>query len=475
MKGLAASLVVGLGGLQPCARERAWLRLHRPGGVILFSRNIKDINQLIELCDSLHELVPGLEICADHEGGAVSHLAAAVGRPPAAWGLGLLDDPELTQAVHRETGARLRAAGIDRILGPVADVLTEPGNPVIGARAFGADPQLVARHVSAAVAGYRQAGLTVCAKHWPGHGHTRQDTHDTGAGNPPEDPAAAALPFTAAITAGADAVMIGHLPVGPAGEVATLAAGFLERTRRLLAPAGGPVLLFADDLTMGALRGPMLGRGIPAPDGSAAGLVEPGDLSVSWLEAPRRAGCDRLLLRGIPWGALPLVSGLPPQGAGATAGPGAKIDLPPAPSWPEARQRLRNRQAAGFADRSESLVWLDLSLGDRWWQAAGSGEGNRRRLEDQLAAGFASVEPMAGSSRRGSCRRLLVTSYRPWRPTPEQTSALARILAPEGAALVLGHPQLARALERILPAGWRLGALFDICAEDLAGAPAAKL
>jgi beta-N-acetylhexosaminidase len=148
---LARHLVVGLAGAELSDAERGWLAHYQPAGVILFSRNCFTYSQLSSLCVDLRELVPGLEIMADHEGGPVSQLARAVGRPPVPWALGVLDDVGLTARVHAETGRRLQAAGITRILAPVVDVLTVAENPVIGARAFGARESLVTRHTVAAV------------------------------------------------------------------------------------------------------------------------------------------------------------------------------------------------------------------------------------------------------------------------------------------------------------------------------------
>ena len=108
LSALARRLVVGLAGSWPTARERNWLQRWRPAGVILFSRNVTSSAQLTALCRLLHDDLPGLEIVSDHEGGAVSQLAAAAGRPPAAWSLGVLDDLSLTRRVHRETGERCR-------------------------------------------------------------------------------------------------------------------------------------------------------------------------------------------------------------------------------------------------------------------------------------------------------------------------------------------------------------------------------
>ncbi len=75
------------------------------------------------------------------------------------------------------SGRQARAAGVDLVLAPVLDVNSEPDNPVIGVRSFGADPGLVARHGVAFVRGLQDAGVLGCAKHFPGHGATRVDSH----------------------------------------------------------------------------------------------------------------------------------------------------------------------------------------------------------------------------------------------------------------------------------------------------------
>ena len=70
-----------------------------------------------------------------------------------------------------------RRAGIDVVLAPVVDVNSEPDNPVIGVRSFGAETGLVARHGAAFVRGVQAQGVAACAKHFPGHGATRTDSH----------------------------------------------------------------------------------------------------------------------------------------------------------------------------------------------------------------------------------------------------------------------------------------------------------
>ena len=166
--------LVGLAGTRLTEVEAETLASSRVAGVLLFPRNVQDGDQLARLCLDVREAGhESLVIAADHEGGNVSVLANAIGRPPSALTLGIADDPDLTRRVHEVTARRARAVGIDLLLAPVADLYV-PGNPVIATRAFGTDPHQVARHVSAAIAGLHDGGVAACVKHWPGHGRPRR-------------------------------------------------------------------------------------------------------------------------------------------------------------------------------------------------------------------------------------------------------------------------------------------------------------
>ena len=122
----------------------------------------------------------------------------------------------LTTQVAASIGADLAAVGIDLDFAPVADVNTNPMNPIIGIRSFGADPELVARHVAAYVSGLQSQGVAACAKHFPGHGDTETDSHlelpvvhhdlDTFVRT-------ALPPFRAAIAAGVASIMTAHIVV----------------------------------------------------------------------------------------------------------------------------------------------------------------------------------------------------------------------------------------------------------------------
>jgi hypothetical protein len=494
---LARRLVVGLEGHWPSARETGWLRAWQPAGVLLFARNVRDGTQLTALCRRLHALLPpGGEIMADHEGGAVSVLAEAIGRPPAPFGLGLLGDEELTECVHAETGRLLRVVGVDRVLAPCADVLSEPRNPVIGARAFGDEPVLVARHVAAAVAGLGRGGVAVCLKHWPGHGGTRTDTHEQAAlgGSGLHDE-----PFAAGLRAGADGVLVGHMIIEEGGgdRPACLDQRILEGARTLGLECGRPGLrLLSDDVTMGALI-PALGPSLAGQERFAPparpGLLDPALLPLEWFLAIAAGGCDLLLCRAIPWLAFPL-----PAPGGHATGDAEPPDQPAGAAmtgiaaYREARQRLGVLAAtATGSPRGRRVLWLDASAGDRWGgserlanlltaAAPTLGMSITRVPADQLSA----VQPCAALTRLdgdGADRPalLLVTAHRPLAPAIlealtdwlDRERLRQRLSSAQKASrrlpcLALGHPSLRWDLATVLAAA--PGYLPDVRAADLA-------
>jgi beta-N-acetylhexosaminidase len=178
------------------------------GGVVLFARNVS--GELTDLCAELGDEVL---IAIDEEGGDVTRLEAERGSSfPGNLALGAVDDVVLTERVAAAIGGELASVGVNVNLAPVADANTNPANPIVGVRAFGSDPRLVARHVAAYVRGMQSVGVAACAKHFPGHGDTSGDSHlelPTVEG----DLEAALLPFRAAIEAGVRCIMPGHLLV----------------------------------------------------------------------------------------------------------------------------------------------------------------------------------------------------------------------------------------------------------------------
>ena len=234
------------------------------GGVCLFPSNTAGGPERVRrLTASVHGASPYAVVAVDEEGGDVTRLHTATGSPaPGCAVLGAVDDVEATRATGYAIGGELAAVGIDLDLAPVADVNSNPANPIIGVRSFGSDPRLVARHVAAWTEGLQRAGVAACAKHFPGHGDTALDSHTAlPSVDAPVDVLAARelVPFEAAVAAGTAAVMTSHvlLPALDPRLPATLSPVVLALLRERLGFAG---LIVTDALDMDAVADR---RGIP--------------------------------------------------------------------------------------------------------------------------------------------------------------------------------------------------------------------
>jgi beta-N-acetylhexosaminidase len=210
----AGCLLASFPGHQAPDWIRRWLE-RGLGGIVLFADNVRDGEQVAEVTGGLRGEQPNLVVAIDEEGGDVTRLEADSGSSyPGNLALGSVDDVELTRAVAGAIADELRAAGVTLNLAPVADVNSNPRNPVIGVRSFGSQPELVARHVAAFVTGTQERGVAACAKHFPGHGDTAVDSHldlPTVDSDRDELVAGPLLPFRAAVEAGVAAIMTAHI------------------------------------------------------------------------------------------------------------------------------------------------------------------------------------------------------------------------------------------------------------------------
>lgn len=198
---------------------RGMLAQYPVGGVVLFGKNLTGPKQLAAFTAELHGAgKTPLLIAVDEEGGTVARLANhdAFDDLPDYPGAAEVAQ-EGTDAVYEMSaaiGGYLTQYGIDLDFAPVADVNTNPDNPVIGERAFSDDAQQAAEMVTAAVEGFHDAGVLCCLKHYPGHGDTAEDSHKALAVTPKswqELLACELVPFRAGVEAGADLVMAGHI------------------------------------------------------------------------------------------------------------------------------------------------------------------------------------------------------------------------------------------------------------------------
>jgi beta-N-acetylhexosaminidase len=207
------------------------------GGVLLFADNVPLAGEL-----------GGVLVAIDEEGGDVTRLDVPA---PGNLALGVLDDVELTEEVAAEIARQCASAGVNVNLAPVADVNVDDQNAAIGVRSFGADVDLVARHTAAYVRGTQREGVAACAKHFPGHGHTREDSHKE-LPTLEADLAEPLRPFVAAIEAGVAAIMTAHIRVPALDDApATLSRVVLHDLLR--AELGFDGLVITDALEMGAI------------------------------------------------------------------------------------------------------------------------------------------------------------------------------------------------------------------------------
>jgi beta-N-acetylhexosaminidase len=213
-------LLAGFEGRSPPREILDLLEKQQLGGVILFARNSESAEQVFALTSELQARARAaghrypLLVAIDHENGMVQRLGDWVTLFPGNMALAATDSAALVQAISAAAGRELLALGINLNLAPVLDINTNAANPVIGVRAFGDDPEQVARLGVAAVRGYLQASIVCCVKHFPGHGDTATDSHLAL----PQLPhgwerliSCELLPFARALAAGAPCVMVGHL------------------------------------------------------------------------------------------------------------------------------------------------------------------------------------------------------------------------------------------------------------------------
>jgi beta-N-acetylhexosaminidase len=233
---------------------------HRLGGVIYLENNIVSADQVRRFSSGLQasavaDVGIGLLVAVDQEGGRVSRLDDEVTSfPPASTMTG--DAAEVESASY-VTGQQVQEQGINVVLAPVADVV-EDGSSFIGDRSFGSDPVVVAEMVTAAVQGLQRSGVAAAVKHWPGHGATPVDSHESL----PSVEVDRALwdrrervPFEQAIAADVAIVLVGHVALpqlAGTNDPATISPQLIDGLLRDDLGFGGVVM--TDALNMGAVN-----------------------------------------------------------------------------------------------------------------------------------------------------------------------------------------------------------------------------
>ena len=229
-----------------------------------------------------------LLVAADFEWGTGMRLDEGTSFP-SAMAIAATGDPKLAYTTGKITALEARAAGIQWIFAPDADVNDNPDNPIINIRSYGEDPQSVAEYVAQFVRGVEENGALATAKHFPGHGDVSVDSHlslPVVPGNRAELETTELVPFRAAIAADTSSIMPGHLAVPALDPEANL-----------------PATLSSKMLT-GVLRNEMNFHGLIVTDamgmGGITSLAPPGEAAVRAVEA----GADVLLMPPVPDAAI---------------------------------------------------------------------------------------------------------------------------------------------------------------------------
>ena len=312
-------------------------RIQHPltGGVILFSRNYQNREQLTALTAAIHDARPGILIAADHEGGRVQRFRSdGFTRLPAMRKLGELWDQDVLQSVKAATdvgyvlAAELRACGIDLSFTPVLD-LDYGTSGVIGDRAFHHDPRTVTLLAKSLNHGLALAGMANCGKHFPGHGFVEADSH---VAIPVDERSLDEIIKDDAAPYGwsgmsLSAVMPAHV-IYP--QVDSQAAGFSKKWLSLLREElGFRGMIFSDDLSM---------EGASIEGGVVAGA-----------HAALEAGCDMILICNSPGKADVLLEQVDldrmPDAAKSAARLQALVPTGTFPSWDTLQQDARYQTA----------------------------------------------------------------------------------------------------------------------------------
>jgi beta-N-acetylhexosaminidase len=256
-------ILMGLGGEILTPEECQTIQQVMPGGIVFHGDNVSNPDQLrhlisdIKSCAVTTSGIP-LFFAIDHEGQFINRFESGMMTLfPSAQALGATNNPDYAYQVAFASGQELSSAGINMVLGPVADVLTNYDNTVIGERSFGSDPQQVGLFVAQSVRGYREAGLISVLKHFPGHGGTSIDSHQSL----PVDTASPDLlskiyfpPFFQGLNAGSPVVMMGHIAlphIDSTNMPASLSPLIVDTLRDQLGFDG---VVITDALNMGALQ-----------------------------------------------------------------------------------------------------------------------------------------------------------------------------------------------------------------------------
>lgn len=258
-------LALSFSGTSLDEETRSRIEELKPGGLILYGKNVESLSQVRSLLSHIRETVRldvPLMVAVDQEGGTVARIRGHGADFPGNMALGATGDPDLAERQGFIMGRQLKSLGIDLDYAPVVDVNSNPSNPIIGVRSFGDDVAEASSMGASMIKGFSRARMGCSAKHFPGHGDVDIDSH---LGLPVLDRSLESMrslelpPFRSAVEAGVPAVMTAHIVVPSlTGELpATLSPGAISLLREELGFEG---VVLSDSMGMRAISN---GWGVP--------------------------------------------------------------------------------------------------------------------------------------------------------------------------------------------------------------------
>jgi beta-N-acetylhexosaminidase len=324
--------MIDVAGTELTAEDREVLKHPLVGGVILFTRNYRDPVQLTALVAAIHAArSPALIVAVDQEGGRVQRFRSGFSVLPPARRIGhQFDlDPKAGLDLARRMGwlmaAELRACGVDLSFAPVVD-LDYGVSEAIGDRAFHAHAAAVSQLAMAWMHGMRDAGMAATAKHFPGHGAVRADSHVASPVDRRElaDMDDDLMPYRRLIANGLPAVMIAHVlfPAVDNDSVASVSSRWIRDVLR--GDLGFKGVVFSDDMSM-------------------AGAAVAGDVVVRTQRA-LAAGCDMVLICNSRPSVQTVLE---------------RLDVEPEPASHMRLVRMRGREGMSREDLLASAQWRE--------------------------------------------------------------------------------------------------------------------
>ena len=259
-------IIIGLEGTELSSSEISWLNELQPYGVILFSRNVDDRQQLTTLCRSIREVLgDDVVIIVDQEGGRVQRLknphwpqlpsALDIGK---LWRRHQFQGLEAANSLGQVIGSQLAEVGITHAAAPVLDLNIKDADQVIGDRSFGTTPAEVIPLATAFIDGLSRCGVTAIVKHIPGMGRVDSDSHDSlPVIQTPTEVLSQSdwIPFQ--VVSGTRWAMTAHVVIP---EWDTLPITTSEKAMNHIRKIFGDWLIVSDCLTMGAIDGTVIER-----------------------------------------------------------------------------------------------------------------------------------------------------------------------------------------------------------------------